>query len=111
MRLIVIYSVNTDLAKLQYNKTSGQIDLSGYSDQNNPYVFPHDGYVWVSSERLTSGEFQVVIRTANNTNAAPIYAKITSAYEIHSMFVKKGMKVFARSFPTGASLYYVPLTS
>lgn len=104
-------SLNTDLAKLQYNKTSGRIELNSYTDSNNPYVFPSDGYIWVSSEKLTTGEFQIVVRTANGAAAAPIYVKINAAYEIHSRFVKKGMNTYARTLPSGALFCFVPLNA
>ena len=75
------------------------------------YVFPYDGYIYASSEKLTTGEIQIIVKSANTVNTAFIYWKIDKSYEIHSLFVKKGTKVYARMLPTGAVLTYTPLTS
>lgn len=103
-------SVSSNLAKLEYNKTNGAVDLKPYNSDSNMYTFPADGYVRISSESSSTGNIRVVIRTNNNVNCALMYMNVTSTYSAEAVFVKKGMKAFNNnSTCANCIIQYIPL--
>ena len=91
-------SVNSSLAQLdfvKYNKNSGHsVDLRPYNTDNNMYTFPCDGYVTVNSGTgVTANSYiRLVVRSNDGYNIGYIYMIVLQAYQISSLFVKKGTK-------------------
>jgi hypothetical protein len=93
----------------QNNNTGISVNLSSYTSSSNKYTFPNDGYVSISSETVSSGNIRVVILGANDDTLARMYMNITDAYQIQSLFVRKGTKVFLANQSNGTTAYYYPL--
>lgn len=104
-------TVNDEISKLEYNNSSGGIDMGSYTDAN-PYIPTTDGYVMMSSETSNSGIIRCAIRFANGTQGPYMYMNVTGSYQIQSVFVKKGMRigVVSNTTSTGFVKFY-PLDS
>lgn len=106
----------TQLDFVKYNKNSGHgVDLTPYNTDNNMYTFPCDGYVTVNSGTgVTANSYiRLVVRSNDGYNIGYIYMIVLQAYQISSLFVKKGTKVlFAGTNATNNySVTFSPLDS
>lgn len=100
-----------EISKLEYNNSSGGIDMGSYTDAN-PYIPTTDGYVMMSSETGNSGIIRCAIRFANGTQGPYMYMNVTGSYQIQSVFVKKGMRIGVVSNTTSAGFVkFYPLDS
>lgn len=104
-------TVNDEISKLEYNNSSGGIDMGSYTDAN-PYIPTTDGYVMMSSETSNSGVIRCAIRFANGTQGPYIYMNVHGQYQINSVFVKKGMRIGVVANTTSAGFVkFYPLDS
>lgn len=86
-----------------------EVDITNYT--SDPFVFPHDGYVMVSSGESSSGIIRVAINSKSDGVKPYIYMNVTGVYQIQSLFVKKGMMAHVVGNTTsGGRVYYWPLT-
>lgn len=111
-----INTLDTSLTHKIYNKNGNtSVDLKPYNTDANMYVFPNDGYVTVNSGTgITAGTYiRLAIRSQDGYNIGYIYMIVQGAYQISSLFVRKGTKaLFAGSNATNAySVTYYPLNS
>lgn len=107
-----INQLNSKIATLTTNKTSGEsINVTSYLE-GNPYTFPNDGYVTLRSNSATSGYIRCVIRFSNGTTQNDVfeYMNVNASHERHSLFVKKGMKFYVyANTASGGTVTYTPL--
>lgn len=87
-------------SRINANKYSSAVDLTPYTSSNR-YIFPTDGYLFVSSEARESGIIQVPVTASDDGMIAGIYMNITGTYQIDSLYVKKGMKCFIQDRSDG----------
>jgi hypothetical protein len=110
-------SLNTlydDFKLLENNETNAGtiVDLSTYNSSANRYTFPYDGYVVLDGDTSASGYIRVVIRSQSGRTSADMYMNITGSYQIQSVFVKKGMRVYIQSnTASNATIKYFPLNA
>lgn len=92
------------------NEYETTVNLNDRISADNKYEFPYDGYVYISSETVTTGSIRVIITAHNSTqNIAYMYMNITSVYERQSLFVKKGMGIYLQAaIPNGTRVRYIP---
>lgn len=101
--------------RYKYNDTSPDeaVNLKNYTSPSNPFYFPHDGYIKISSETATSGYIRLVVRGISGRLAPYMYMNVTGQYQIQSMFVKERMSAYLQGISSQAdacSITYYPLT-
>lgn len=103
-------SLKSGLTNVTKNDGGISVDISAYTS-SNPYSATHDGYVVVSSERSTSGVIQVFTKGANNNlSLGSIGMNVTGLYQIESMYVRKGMRVYVNSnTASGSTVLFIPI--
>lgn len=80
--------------------TANDIDISGYDDitattLETAYVCPSDGYLYASSETDTTGTIRVVVLGAVSlTPIGFIYMNVSGEYQIQTLLLRKGMKIY-----------------
>lgn len=85
--------------------------ISGVYTLNNRFLTPHDGYVFIYMTNAGSVyDVHIADSTSpNNTNVCVMRGQTTTAYEFHSLFVKKGMYIGCdtdQSTSAGDAVYY-----
>ena len=94
-----ISSINSDLTDLETNvsknklENSSVVNLINYS-ASNKYTATSDGYVYLSVNTAT-GNGSVVIEGSNEEQL--IMIAVRQGYEATSLFVRKGMKIYANT--------------
>lgn len=87
------------------------VQLNNYTDPSYPFVLPYDGYIKIDGGLSDSGYVRVVIRSPSNEVQPYMYMNVTGPYQIQSMFVKEGMKVYVSGNTVQSStITYYPLT-
>ena len=79
------------------------------TSSTNLYVFPSDGYLYLNSGSVTSGNISVPVYGANGAVACCEYMIVTASNQRSGLFVKKGMKCYVSALTTGASVSFRPL--
>jgi len=118
-KLIALDYHNGELASLSDVETLGQTveNAVGYLEANNrgtavnlkpytsaePYQFPNDGYIIVYGGSATSGRINVALRGNDGGNFGGIIMNVTSATQMQTTFVRKGMKSYLIADTTGAT--------
>lgn len=93
------------------NNLGTGVDISSYTNNDNKFHVPCDGYIQLGSESLTSGSIRVIIYGADNDNSKRLYEymNITGTYQMSTTFVRKGMYCKVQSIATGAIVAFIPL--
>jgi len=87
------------------------VQLNNYTDQSNSFVLPYDGYIRINGGNTDSGYVRVVIRSPSGNVQPYMYMNVTGVYQIQSMFVKKGMRVYVlENTAQSSTITYFPLT-
>lgn len=89
-------------SKITTNTIGTRIDLLSYTDSNNPYTFPSDGYVFLNNASGKNG--LLTIRDSNNNTQNTF--SIGNAEGRYSVFVRKGMKCYLTY--SASNLYFCP---
>lgn len=96
--------VNSSLNVLESNKLLSHIDISNYNSGTNIYTCPSDGYIMLKN---TSGSTDGIANILGATSGGQ-YFQIGLGTGCHSVFVKKGMRVYITN--TCDSAVFVPLS-
>jgi hypothetical protein len=102
-------ALSDHLANLEKNASTGLISIKSYTS-NNKYVVPCEGYVILNSRTDSSGKIQVNFETSNGKGFYQ-YMTVSSAWEIQSVFVKKGFKCYVDTSTTNSYIDFLPLDS
>ena len=87
------------------------VQLNNYTDPLNPFVLPYDGYISLNGGSSGTGYIRVVVRSPSGEVQPYMYMNVTGAFQVQSMFVKKGMKVYVLGNTVQSStITYYPLT-
>ena len=99
-----ISTLNSNLTK---NVLDTYVDISGYASTNNKYTIPDDGYLEIGANGQTSQW------NANFDGGLVMYLNggYNSAWNIQSMFVRKGMQVYISSKTGSGHARYFKLKS
>lgn len=87
-----------------YNASSGYIDISSYTD-NNKYVIPSDGYLYINS---LSGTGYIYVCGSNGNVMCAIGCNTASSTMAFSLFVKKGMKAYCGNLNGNTYPRFIP---
>lgn len=104
----VVSTLNGKITALEKHGSSGSVDLTGYTSSSNKYTCPSDGYVVLTSRQVSSGKLNVNIELSAGQTVYE-YMSITAAWQLHSVFVKKGMKVYIDAMPANTGVTFSPL--
>ena len=86
------------------------VDILPYNSSSNPYTTQSDGYLVLLSEEVTSGSIRALaISPINTTAAVQVYMPIASANQRQSVFIKKGLRLYTSSAPTGVKVEFRPI--
>ena len=97
-----VNELNSKITDLTANDFAGYDDITA-STVETAYTCPCDGYLYVSSEIDTTGTIRVVVVGATSLNGLGyIYMNVTDEYQMQTLFVRKGMKVYVFSKTTNA---------
>lgn len=99
--------VNTLNSNMTKNVLDTYVDISGYASTNNKYTIPDDGYLEIGANGQTSQW------NANFDGGLVMYVNggYNSAWNIQSMFVRKGMQVYMSTKTGSGHARYFKLKS
>lgn len=91
-----IATIENDIDTLTKNTRNTTVYLNAYNTADNLYTFPNDGYVYISSENVTSGFVRVALYSSQGVNypMGYMYQTITGAWQTQTTYVRKGMKMY-----------------
>lgn len=92
-------TVGDELDGLTANKASTAVDISGYSTSSNKYVVPSDGYIYINNN---TGQTGTAYAYGSNNNVCALVGGVEGR---HSLFVRKGLKIFISGTVAGAYYY------
>ena len=99
----IVSEINSNLTK---NVLDTYVDISGYASTNNKYTIPDDGYLEIGANGQTSQW------NANFDGGLVMYVNGGyNAWNIQSMFVRKGMQVYISSKTGSGHARYFKLKS
>lgn len=102
-------TLKSGLTELTNNSAGTSVDISSYTP-SNPYVATHDGYIAASSELDTSGKIEVTVKGyANEGVLGYINMYVSGTYQVTSLYVRKGMRVFVYSNTTHGVVTFTPI--
>lgn len=106
-----IEAVESGLTNLTANRSGNHVNLKSYTS-SNMYTIPKDGYIVVNSDTDSTGNNRVVVRDSiDSSSVANIYQNVTGTYQIESLFVKTGLKVYVNTSTANSSIEYAPLSN
>ena len=98
--------VNNSLNELSKNDIATSVDISSYTEQN-PYIFPSDGYVWIELQAKPENYLYGSIISNDNNNRFTVQVTGGYAYVRTPVYVRKGMKwVMGVSLGTNQVRFY-----
>ena len=89
--LLLINWLNNSLIELSKNDIATSVDISSYTEQN-PYIFPSDGYVWIELQAKPENYLYGSIISNDNNNRFIVQATGGYSYVRTPVYVRKGMK-------------------
>lgn len=103
-----IAAIENDIDTLTKNTRSTAVSLNAYNTADNLYTFPNDGYVYISSENVTSGFIRVALYSSQGVNypMGYMYQTITAAWQTQTTYVRKGMKMFCPIATEGTKVIF-----
>ena len=103
-----IATIENDIDTLTKNTRSTAVNLNAYNTADNLYTFPNDGYVYISSENVTSGFVRVALYSSQGVNypMGYMYQTITAAWQTQTTYVRKGMKMFCPIATEGTKVIF-----
>ena len=105
-------TVNDGLNYLQRNNGqsgTAYVDISSYNSATNKYIFPNDGYVYFSSQGVSTGTVEIPLYGANDIQVGRIRKNISATYQDELIFVRKGMKCCVTNKPNNTFTHFYPL--
>ena len=101
--------LNSNITDLTKNSGGVSVDISAYTS-SNMYVATHDGYVTASSELDTSGKIEVVVKGyANNVVLGYINMYVSGTYQVTSLYVRKGMRMYVNTKTANGVVTFTPI--
>lgn len=108
---ILVYDESTgmwkpsgNLSTLNSNNLGTAVNVTSYNTEQNMYVCPSDGYLYISNGTGSPGLARAIIYSANNNNAIAMSGFSTSQYIYQdSIFVRKGMRIMCLA---GNAVFY-----
>ena len=91
--------------KTSYGGQGASVNISDYTDRNNPYICPTDGYIVIYAPPDYGGNYGNIIVDIDKWGHAEVVVNADSSKSnTTSLFVKKGTPVHVtiNNYPTGA---------
>lgn len=103
-----VATIENDINTLTKNTRNTAVYLNAYNTADNLYTFPNDGYVYISSENVTSGFVRVALYSSQGVNypMGYMYQTITAAWQTQTTYVRKGMKMFCPIATEGTKVIF-----
>lgn len=100
-----INELKSGLNGLTSNNVSGYDDITATTIET-AYVCPSDGYLFASSESDTTGVIRAVISDSAGNSVGYIYMNITDEYQIQTLYLRKGFKVYVSNRTANATVRF-----